>query len=170
MKMYITSGTFDYLRTIMKKNENQHLLLLQGGSSAVLLQESEGKSIFKEPRKYEIIDAFEELQPNGFIAMNNIPVIEEDRTLFEHNSKERLQKARHQEGFLSGRLLQPLGSEIYIILTQWQDESAFNAWQSNEKFFEESQHETPSALVNPQSLFTGKATLNKYYVTFDDEE
>ncbi|WP_050614245.1 antibiotic biosynthesis monooxygenase family protein [Bacillus testis] len=164
MNMYITSGTYDFLDTMKKKHPDLNLIMLQGGPSALLIQETEGKSIFKEPRKYEVVESIGELRQNGFIAMNSVPVTEEDRTTFEHTSKSNELKASRQPGFVASRILRPIKSETYIILTQWTEESAFNDWQSTKEFLGVEDPKEKSLLVNPQSLFSGRAILNKYYV------
>ncbi|WP_019240395.1 MULTISPECIES: antibiotic biosynthesis monooxygenase family protein [Bacillus] len=171
MKLFMTSGTFDFLKNMKLKHKDQHLILLHNGSSTKLIQEAEKKTLFKEPRKFDIVITVGNLIQEGFIVMNNVPVTEEGRPTFEHMFKNRVGEIEKQPGFIAFRVLRPIKSETYIILTQWDSENSFNNWKKSSSFFDaHSKQENQSIIANPQKLFTGESFVSKYYVpTFDEE-
>ncbi|MGM9924032.1 MAG: antibiotic biosynthesis monooxygenase family protein [Bacillus sp. (in: firmicutes)] len=171
MNIYITSGTFDYLRNFKLKHTKEKLILLHGEGKTVLLEENEHGTIFKEPRKYEVVDGIGELVQEGFVVMNNIPVAEESRPRFEHMFTNRADKVENQAGFQALRILRPIGSQTYIILTQWHKESAFNAWQSSQSLKEGHSGNAKTEYANSsQKMFTGEAFLTKFSAPVFEEE
>lgn len=169
MNMYITSGTFDFLRTLKIKNQNENLILLHNANQTLLLQENDQATLFKHPRKYEVLSKIGLLMQEGFVAMNNIPVSMESRPVFENMIINQGGRVQEQTGFQAFRLLRPVGSETYIILTQWQTESAFNAWQKSDSF-QDIQHPKLSFTNSSQKIFSGEAFVSKYFVPVFKEE
>ena len=55
MNFYVTSGTPDYMEKLIEKNAQHPLILLHGNGNSVVLHESDKKSIFAVPRKFEVI-------------------------------------------------------------------------------------------------------------------
>lgn len=165
MKVFITSGTFDYLQSIMQANPNDTLLLLQNASKCLLLHETKNATLFKEPRRYEIVDGIGDLTQQGFVVMNNIPVTEEGRPSFEHMFKNRAGKIEGQPGFRAIRILRPVGFETYIIFTLWNNEEAFNAWQNSQSFADaHSKKKSPGIGANPQKIFAGDSFVTKFHL------
>ncbi len=160
MNLYITSGTLEFLQAILSKNNKERMILIHNSTTSLLLHETTQKSLFKLPRKYEVIDAVEELLQEGLIIMNNIPVSEEGRPTFEHMSKKNLEILRKQPGIKAIRILRPIKSETYIILTQWKDEIAFKAWQNNASY--QSAFNYEGVTSSSQKLFTGNAFITQY--------
>ena len=136
MNIYITTGTFDFLKSMEAKYPNEKMVLMVNPNGALLLHETEGVSVFKEPRKYETIDSAGEWRKEGFVAMYNIPVTDEGRPLFEHQFKNRTGKIENEPNFIAIRALRPLSSNTYIILTAWSDEISYQKWNSTNSFTE----------------------------------
>ena len=88
--------------------------------------------------------------------MYNIPVSIEDRPSFEFELKNKMISVKNQYGINSMRLLRPIKSETYVIMTSWQNEQAYAKWDSDNLF---TQKFNP---FNTQVLFTSKP----YKVTF----
>lgn len=169
MNVNITSGTYDFLRKM--KLENNHLILLQNSDSTKLLEETDRETLFKEPRKYEVVIGIGDLTQDGFIVMNNIPVTEEGRPMFEHMFKNRAGKVEGQPGFKAIRVLRPLGFETYIILTQWKNENSFNEWKNSQSFTDAHNKKTNHSMAaNPQKIFSGESFVTKFHVPVFDEE
>jgi heme-degrading monooxygenase HmoA len=165
MFSYITSGTYEYLRKIKDQNMDETIILMQNAETALLLHETQGSAIFKEPRKYEVIDSVGELRQNGYIVMNNIPVTEEGRPVFEYRFKNRAGQIEKQPGFWAIRILRPLKSDTYIILTQWENERAFKNWQGSQAFkkaHEKKQSDDTSTTV--KKIFSGPSYVTQYVV------
>ncbi len=83
MKIYMTSGTYEYLQTKRNAVGSETTILMQNENTSLLLHETIGDTFFNEPRSYEVIDASGALRENGFVVMNNIPVTDEGRPVLK---------------------------------------------------------------------------------------
>lgn len=48
MKVYITYGTADFLKTIVQKHPSENILLMQGQENAILIHETNGDTVFQD--------------------------------------------------------------------------------------------------------------------------
>lgn len=141
-KMYITTGTLEYLHSVKEKYANENMVLLEGGDYAVLLHETDGETVFQEPRHYEVLDAVGELG-GAFAVFNNIPVTDEGRPLFEYRFSQRARLIEKEPGFVAIRVLRPLSNDTYIIMTFWEGKEHFQNWQRSKAY--EKAHERREA-------------------------
>lgn len=132
--IFITSGTYEFLIKYKEKYPNENLLLIQNEDTSLLIQETEGESLFKEPRRYEVIDAAGTWDNGGFVVFNNIPVTDEGRPIFEYRFKNRARLIEKEPGFASIRVLRPKQSDTYIIITIWENKKDFENWQKSASF------------------------------------
>lgn len=153
MNIYMTTGTFDYLQTILQKYEHETMILMENEESALLLHETEKKSVFQSPRSYEVIDSSGLLdKKSGFFVMNHIPVTDEGRPVFEYRFKNRAGNLEKMPGYKAFRLLRPLKSDTYIVLTCWKDEQSFQNWKKSQAF--EKAHSKQETEKEPKSKIT----------------
>ncbi|QST00740.1 antibiotic biosynthesis monooxygenase [Pontibacillus sp. ALD_SL1] len=164
MNVYMTLGTYDYLASLTEKHD-QKIFLMQGESSA--LAYTEGENIFQEPRSYETVDHQGELQEEGFVVMNNIPVTDEGRPLFEDRFKNRAGAIEDSPGFQAIRILRPEEGNTYVVFTQWKDESSFEDWKNSQAFQKAHKNSGPQSTEKP-SFSAGPAYLTKYHMTKPD--
>ncbi|WML51514.1 antibiotic biosynthesis monooxygenase [Neobacillus sp. PS3-12] len=134
MNVYITVGTLGYLKTIKAKNSQESIAIMENDDTALLLHETEGETVFKEPRKYEVLDSSGSIGIEGFVIFNNIPVTDEGRPIFEYRFKNRSKQIENEPGFIAIRVLRPLSSNTYIVLTVWENETAFSNWKNSSSF------------------------------------
>ncbi|WP_080847461.1 antibiotic biosynthesis monooxygenase family protein [Cytobacillus gottheilii] len=171
MFMYFTSGTYDFLKNIKEKHTNEKLVLLENENNALLIHESSGSTFFSAPRSYEIFESAGEFSEPGFAVLNNIPVTDEGRPLFEYRFKNRKGKIENEPGFIGLRVLRPQKDNTYIVLTFWEDEKSFNNWQKSNSF--KQAHSKPDGQKEEQSkppqIFAGASYITKYYRTNEDE-
>ncbi|WP_026582395.1 antibiotic biosynthesis monooxygenase family protein [Bacillus sp. J33] len=169
MKFYMTSGTYEYLKKIEEKHPNETMLTMQNPDTALLIHETSGATLFKEPRKYEVIDSSGTFDNAGFAVLNNIPVTDEGRPLFEHRFKNRAGLIENEPGFAAIRVLRPLESNTYIILTLWNDEKSYRDWQGS-KAFEKAhvKQEAESGIDKQPHIFSSPSYAAKYYIPEDE--
>ena len=55
--MYFTGGTETFLKKLLYENEQETLVFMHNEDAFLLVHETEGSSLFKEPRKYEVVEA-----------------------------------------------------------------------------------------------------------------
>jgi heme oxygenase (mycobilin-producing) len=171
LNFYITSGTIDYLTKLKNKHPNENMLLLTesgGDFSAVILHETSGKTLFNSPRKYEVIDSMGTFEKATYVVMNNFPVTDEGKPLFEYQFKNRQRKIELQPGFVAIRLLRPQSSNTYVILTLWESKQAFENWKSSESFQEAHKKQTKSSEAKSVAIFAGPSYLTTYSIAEEE--
>lgn len=164
MNLYITSGTYEYLKALKEKYPSENMILMQNPENFLLIHETEGLSIFKEPRKYEAIDSSGTMNHAGFAVLNHIPVTDEGRPVFEYRFKNRSRTIENQPGFAAIRVLRPLSSNTYIILTLWENEQGFERWQKSKAFEKAHDKKETDAGVDKQKIFSGPSYITKYVI------
>lgn len=134
MNFYITSGTPDFMERILKKNKKAELFILYGVRETLLLHETEKKTIFQTPRKYEVIGSKNEIEQTGYFVFHHIPVSDEGSPVFEKHFLEGIQGIENEPGFIAFRLLRPQKSETYIFLSQWTGKNSYEVWKKANPF------------------------------------
>jgi heme oxygenase (mycobilin-producing) len=172
MFVYLTTGTSSYLKTVKEKHPDEALILMENGDQALLLHETTKPSIFNSPRKLEVIDQRGIYAEKGFVVMNNIPVTDEGRPVFEHRFKNRAGLIEKEPGFIALRVLRPINSDTYVILTMWENESAFNNWKSSSSFKQAHEKKEPAqkAADFNKNIFSGPPFVTQYTIKGKDED
>ncbi|MCP8968216.1 antibiotic biosynthesis monooxygenase family protein [Ectobacillus ponti] len=121
-----------------------------GEKGTIVLHESDAGEM-----KYEVLDAVGELTgAKGFAVLNNIPVKEEGREQFEQRFLNRARLIENEPGFQVFRLLRPLTDDTYVVLTIWDDEASFKAWQQSQSYNKAHQkRHTPEGIDQQVSIF-----------------
>jgi heme-degrading monooxygenase HmoA len=163
MQIYITTGTYEYLKGIANENSQEEMLLMENENGALLLHETDGETVFKEPRKYEVLDSAGGFGSTGFVVMNNIPVTDEGRPIFEYRFKNRSKQIENQPGFAAIRVLRPLSSNTYIVLTVWENEAAFKNWKNSESFKGAHSHKSEESGIEPQTKIFASSSYTTIY-------
>ncbi|MGG5253334.1 antibiotic biosynthesis monooxygenase family protein [Neobacillus sp. SM06] len=134
VKIYVTTGTLEYLSTIAASNPEEKMVKMANEDDALLLHETNGDPVFKEPRKYLILDSKGTIGETGFAAFIHVPVTDEGRRLFEYQFKNKMASIEAEAGFSAIRVLQPLSSQTYIVITIWDTEQAFQIWKASSSY------------------------------------
>ncbi|AZU61191.1 antibiotic biosynthesis monooxygenase family protein [Neobacillus mesonae] len=162
MNVYMTTGTFDFLKKIENKYPGE-MVMMVNQNGALLLHETAGKTVFSAPRRYEAIEAIGEIPNEGFAIMNNIPVTEEGRPLFEHQMKGKGVVLKNVSGLIALRVLRPLTSNTYIIMSVWENETDYEKWQSSPANFLADHQNTISS--GQQKIFESAPYTSEYMIT-----
>ena len=172
MHIYLTSGTAEFMEQVKNKYPKEHMILIHGEGNSVLIHETEGKSVFATPRKFEVLDSTNDLEDRGFFVLNNIPVTDEGRPVFEHRFLNREGTVENEPGFIAFRLLRPLNGDTYIVLTQWNGPHSFEAWKRSQAF--KSAHadrkEATTTGIRQQNIFSAASYVSTYTVAKKEEE
>jgi heme-degrading monooxygenase HmoA len=165
MNIYITSGTQDFLQRIVEENKDQTLILLKDiDEQTMLLHETPNETIFNEGREYGILDQTGELTSTGYAVLNNIPVTDEGRPLFEYRFKNRARMVEDEPGFVAIRVLRPVNSDTYIILTLWESEKDFLNWQTSKAYDHAHKKRGTAEGVDQQPIFPRPSYATKYNI------
>ncbi len=164
MNFYITSGTYEFLEKIMNKYPQETMILMQNTQTSVLIHETQKKSVFGSPRKYEVISQSGELENKGMVNLFNIPISDEGKPVFEFNFAKQIQSIKDAPGFIAYRFLKPKKGDTYILLTLWTDESYFKHWKGSNGYqtiIDSFPTETP---LSSNQLFNGGAYETEYTI------
>lgn len=134
MELHKWQGPRDEAVPIMAALSNARLIYLTNEDEAVLLQETEKGTHLPGASAYQIIDAAGDINKGFFAVFNNVPVSEDGRELFESRFQNRARLIEKEPGFQAIRILRPLSSDTYAILTLWDSEDSFKAWQESEAY------------------------------------
>lgn len=167
MNVYMTNGTVDYLSAIQKQYPDQSIFLLENEESGLAYYEGEEELIFKEGRVYETVDFSGEVLSSGFVVMNNIPVRDEGRPIFEDRFKNRAGKIEEMPGFQAIRILRPKQGNTYIVFTQWKDKESFENWKESQSFRKAHQH---SRSQQGPSFSAGPSYITMYSMVAPDQD
>ncbi|WP_078553458.1 antibiotic biosynthesis monooxygenase family protein [Bacillus alkalicellulosilyticus] len=121
----------------------------------------------KESEAYEVLDSVGKLKGSGFAVLNNISVTTEGRQAFERRFQQRARLIEEVPGFQAIRVLRPIQSDTYIILTVWNEEQNFSNWQSS-KAYEQAhkKRHTPQGIDQQQPIiFPRPSYVTTYSVT-----
>jgi len=167
MNVYITYGTIDFLSKLQQKHQNENMVLLQKVNTSALIHETNGPSLFSEPKKYVNIDQYGDLVSNSrFASIHHIPVKVEGRPLFEQLFKEHARLFEKEKGLTALRILKPLQSNEYIVLTFWEKEENFNNWKVSQSY--RNAFEGKRGFLKRRNLFKPSFSTT-YYVVLEEE-
>lgn len=166
MNLFITSGTPDFLGKMKAKHSEETMILMNNHESSILVHETDGKTLYSSPRKYEVIDSSGPLGNEGFTVLNNIPVTDEGRPLFEDRFLNRPRLIEKEPGFVAIRVLRPLSSNTYIIMTIWENEAAFENWQKSKAYEHAHKNRGTEAGTDGArpNIFESASYVSKYYI------
>jgi heme oxygenase (mycobilin-producing) len=170
MKVFMTQGTPDYLIKLVNKYPNEELKIYQNEDRGILIHETTGETIFKEPRIYEVVDTVGQLKNEGFIVCNNIPVTDEGRPVFEFRFKNRAGLIENEPGFIAIRVLRPLNSDTYIIMTMWEREKDFKHWQQSKAYEQAHKKRGTSEGIDHQKTYFPRPSYVTTYSGYDEEQ
>ncbi|WP_035512599.1 antibiotic biosynthesis monooxygenase family protein [Halalkalibacillus halophilus] len=157
-QFWITSGTYDYLKSLKAKDNS--VVVMEGEETAVAFKEGQEEAPFEEARHYEIVDEVGNLSDEGYVVLNNIPVTSEGRPLFEERFKDRAGTIENEEGFLAIRILRPTRNNTYVVFTEWDSEASFKKWRESQAFEKAHQKSGPDSGEKP-SFIDGPSYLTK---------
>jgi heme-degrading monooxygenase HmoA len=161
MNVYITSGTLDFLHKMKEKHSDVNILLMQNQDRTLAYYESNSPSLFQTARSYEIIEQKGELEENGYVVLNNIPVTNEGRPIFEDQFKKRATSIEQIAGFQALRVLRPARGNTYGVFVQWQDEKSYINWKNSDHF--KQSHSSKDGKERPP-YFAGPSYAESYYM------
>lgn len=135
MWAFMTTGTYPFLKQLEKAKRQIEFYFMKSDAHVLAYYESDRKkSAFSAGRSYEILFKTGELKETGFVVMNNIPVTEDNRPIFEDRFRNRSRKIEVMPGFVAFRLLKPLKGNTYVVLTQWEKRKDYELWTESEQF------------------------------------
>ena len=168
MNFYITTGTYHFLQNIMKKHPNENIHHYTRQDTTVLINETNGESVFAQPREYSVIESRGEFYDHEFIAASYIPVSEEMRHRFENHYTNIDSEFDRFEGFESFRLLRPKKGDTYMILLGYDSNESYEDFTKSAFFAEYFSREATRKFSGAEQYST--ANYTKYWYRPEDDE
>ncbi|WP_078408576.1 antibiotic biosynthesis monooxygenase family protein [Priestia abyssalis] len=165
MNMFITFGTADYLQKVKENHLQETMILMSNGDNAMLIHETAEKTVFNSGHHYEVLDTVGNVEQGSFAVLNNIPVTDEGRPVFEYRFSQRAGLIEQEPGFIAIRVLRPKDTNTYVILTMWDSETSFKKWQESKAY--EKAHEkrgTSEGMDQQKPIFSGPSYVTTYHV------
>lgn len=169
MNIYMTSGTPDFMETLKNKHASAGMIQMYGEGTSLLIHETDGKTLFQTPRPYEVISSVGTLDPQGYFVLNNFPVTDEGRPLFEHRFQTNFMSIENEPGFIALRVLRPIDSDTYIVMTEWADTKYYSLWKNSPSFADAQMETTAKAAVDSTTHIFSSAAYTATYWTKNDE-
>lgn len=161
MNAFMTKGTFDFLKKMPEKHPNIDFFFMRENTSTLIYYEGEKKNIFASGKEYESVTQSGTLQKNGYVVMNNIPVADDGKAIFEDKFKQRRGNVESAPGFQAFRLLRPKKGNTYVAMTQWASESDFDNWKNSDEF---KQAHKDGGDVKPPAYFLDRPFVTNYHM------
>lgn len=171
MKIYLTSGSMDFMEALQQKYSADNMIVMHGAGNSILLHETLGPTRFNSPQIYEVIHSTGNLEDKGFFSFNYMPVTDEGQPIFEHQFKKEAHLIEKEPGFIALRLLKPTHLDTYIVLTEWENTRRFNTWKFSHSYrhiLEDS--DTGTRLANMPHMFSSAPYVATYKTKEDDDE
>ena len=150
------------METLKTKYANEQMILLHGQGNSILMHETEKKSKFATPRRFEVVEGQGKFEQRGFIAMHNVPVADESKKLFEESVITAIQPLKNNSACVAFRVLRPVKHEMYVIITQWAGPASFEVWTESNDFKEKLEGLIANSTSVTQTMFTSKAYVTTY--------
>jgi len=161
VKLFKWIGTEEDAQQIVDESMNETIIHLKNNEETLLLQEAEDAE-FECTESYEILDRTGDLQ-DGFAVLNNVPVTEEGKELFEQRFRNRAGLIEEEPGFVAIRVLRPLNSDTYVILTVWENEESFTNWQQSQAYNKaHAKRGTDKGIDKRPNIFARPSFVTKY--------
>ncbi|WP_301421290.1 antibiotic biosynthesis monooxygenase family protein [Mammaliicoccus lentus] len=168
MNFYITTGTYHFLQKIMEKHPNANIHHYTRQDTTVLIHETNGESVFAQPREYSVIESRGEFYDHEFIAASYIPVSEEMRHRFENHYTNIDSEFDRFEGFESFRLLRPKKGDTYMILLGYDSNESYEDFTKSAFFAEYFSREATRKFSGAEQYST--ANYTKYWYRPEEDE
>ncbi|MGM9950453.1 MAG: antibiotic biosynthesis monooxygenase family protein [Lysinibacillus sp.] len=165
MNFYLTSGTPEYMERMVNKYGKEGMILLHGGGNSVVMHESPKKSVFATPRRFEVIDGSGTFEQRGFFAMQNVPVMDEARPVFEERLIKAIAHLKNDASLIAYRVLRPIKADVYVVVTQWAGPASFDIWTKSGHFQGGLASLLDSSSSPTQNLFNSKTYTATYTAT-----
>lgn len=164
MYTYITTGTYYFMKKIADQYPNETMILMVSPVTVQLWHETDGATIFKSPRKYEVIHSSGTWAEKGFVACHHIPVRDEGRPVFEYDFIESVKNVEQFPGLIVMRVLRPLSSDTYITMTMWNDKKAYNDLKDDLK------QQIDLKIVKNTGIFAGPSYISTFAVGEEEDQ
>lgn len=158
MHVYMTNGTLPFLIKLEDKHPNIDFYFMKNSDGILAYYEGSKKKVFASGRSYQTIESDGNIQPIGFVMMDHIPIQSDSKPVFEEQLPKLKRKLLKAPGLYAFRILKQRRQNVYLILSQWDKEASYDAWQE----------QNSDLFVKKPAYFSNRRFTQAYYII--DEE
>ena len=162
MNFYVTSGTPDYMEKLIEKNAQLPLILLHGNGNSVVLHESDKKSIFAVPRKFEVIGQKGQFEQKGYFTIYNMPIMSDERPVFEKKALDAVSILDSNDAVIAYRVLRPVKAETYLLIIQWGGPVSYEVFKNSAPYEESFATIFEGKTAALQTMFNSSSYITTY--------
>lgn len=134
MKIYASYGTYGFLHQIYLNHPEHNLHEFSTSDNSVIIEETEGETILKEPLAYEVLASEGELNDNYFYAVIAIPTSEDHAYQLENKLTSVTADFESYGGFKTYRALRPDQGTTYKVYLGFEKREDYEAFKSSSVF------------------------------------
>lgn len=106
------------MQKLQQKNIGE-ILIFENHTETILIHESNKKTVFASPRKYDVITSIGELSANCALTLEYLYIEKEHRPIFEERFNNISDEIFNFQKMKAVRLLKPINTDSYIFLVNW---------------------------------------------------
>lgn len=160
----MTIGTLRFLKQFSIKRPKIDFFYMKNlyeNSFLVFYEHKRRRSVFAAGKTYQIIETINQLNIEGFVIMETLPITKDGQPLFEQEMKKKKKAMQKMPGFLAFRLLRPRRGHDYIVMSQWNKMSSYDKWKENEQ----------ETLIKQPAYFASRPFTTSYIIVdLEDDE
>lgn len=118
MYMYVTSGTHHFMQNLWLKHKPA-VQIFQNNNESILVHETEKKTVFASPRKYETVYSVGEISNDHLLSLDSFYVDKSDRPLFIERFHAHVDEIFKPNYMIGLRLLKPINTDNFCVVTSW---------------------------------------------------
>ncbi len=163
MKAFITTGTKDFLEQHVQKHPELQVHFMKTATKTLVYYEHEQKNIFTSGQSFDLIASKGDLQREGFVVMEHIPVVLESRALFENGWKIDARSFPEDTGAAAIRILCPTKGNVYVVFIQWATKETYQAWKQTDNYVQIQEQ------IHKPAYFASRPFTHTYHMEEDDD-
>ncbi|HLR15696.1 MAG TPA: antibiotic biosynthesis monooxygenase [Bacillota bacterium] len=163
MKAFITTGTESFLEKHVENHPNIHFHFMKAATKTLVFYEHEHENVFVSGQSFDVIVAKGDIQPEGFVVMEHVPVVIESQPLFENGWKIDARTFPQDTASQAIRVLRPHKGNVYIVCMQWNSEEAYEQWKLSDSYVQIQEQ------IHKPAYFASRPFTHKYEMKEEDE-
>lgn len=134
MRAFMTTGTESFLEKEVQKYPSLEFHFMKSATKTLVYYEHEERNVFASGQMFDVIASKGDIQPEGFVVMEHVPIVVESQPLFENGWKIDARTFPEDTGSQAIRILKPKKGNVYIVMMQWNTEETYKQWKITDSY------------------------------------
>lgn len=168
MKLYASYGTYAFLKQKKDKNPDHSLYLFSTADNSVIIEETEDRTVLKEPIAYEEIKSDGAIDERHFHAVIFIPTTEDHAYQLEKKLESLTANYSQFAGYRCYRFLKPTKQLTYKIYFGFNSRNDYETFKNSSVFKENFSREALSQFFGSSTQYASYFERYLYPITDED--